>query len=258
MSIRRIDPNLFPQSPAWVHIPPSVVPAPREGKEIEFAPKKAGTKTAHVVFILDDSGSMQTCRQATIDGFNEFLEGQRENDVETFVSLYKFDGSSVNCVFDHVPLRTVKPLTEKTYNPRGSTNLLDAMGDVMFKVNGRLVNHAKKNRDSITIVALTDGAENSSTSYMNTDIKSMVERAEAKEWSFMFLGANIDAFSAGSSMGFSSHNTLQYSTNNMGATMKAASRMTRDMTSLKAAGVSNTMAYASATYTDDERTEAGK
>ena len=31
-----------------------------------FKPKRAGKKTSHIIFVLDDSGSMQSCRAATI------------------------------------------------------------------------------------------------------------------------------------------------------------------------------------------------
>ena len=223
-----------------------------------FNPKKAGKKTAHAIFVLDYSSSMQICREATIKGFNEFLEGQRASEVETFISLYTFNGSSVDCVHDHVDVAKVEPLNSVTYNPMGSTNLLDAIGSTMFKINGRLVNHKKSKRDSVTVIVLTDGEENSSRQYDNSDLKGMIEKAEGKEWSFLFLGANIDAFDVGRKLGLGAHSTIQYDVNNVGATMASASRMTRDMSMMKSVGVSNEMAYASATFTDEEREEANK
>jgi hypothetical protein len=245
--------------PSWPHINPTspyinngVTPTYRK----EFKPKKAGTKTAHVIFVLDDSSSMQSCRKATIDGFNEFLDGQKGSDIKTYASLYKFDGSSVNSVFEHMNVEEVEPLNDHLYNPRGSTNLLDAIGLVMQKENDRLSNFKKKDRDSVNIVILTDGQENSSRSYNNQIIKAMVEAAEGKEWSFQFLGANINAFAVGNSIGFGSHNTMQYSTNNMESTMKAASRMSADMRNMKASGMTTSMAYADATFTDKEREDA--
>ena len=218
-----------------------------------FKPKKAGKKTAHVVFLLDDSASMSSVRQATIDGFNEFLLGQQESDVKTFVTLYKFDGNTVKRVFEHVDVATVEPLSMNTYNPRGMTNLYDGMGYAISAINGRLSSTKKKDRDSVTLVVLTDGMENASRKYHSSMIKAMVEACEGKEWSFMFLGANIDAFAAGSNLGFNTSNTLQYSTSKMGSTMAAASRMTRDMSMAKSAGVSANAAYAQTEFTVEER-----
>jgi len=245
-----IFPNTMPPSPAWAHIPPRRVDIP------EFKPKKAGKDTAHVIFVLDDSASMQSCRDSTIKGFNEFLQGQKDSKVKTYVSLFKFDGSATHCVFDHVDAAIVEPLNNTTYNPWGSTNLYDGIGNAMNEVNRRLKLVKKANRDSVTIVILTDGQENSSQFYGSADIKAMVEKAEGKNWSFMFLGANIDAFDAGGALGFGHHNTLQYNTSKMGDTMRVASRMTSDMSAAKATGMATMDAYVATTFTDTEREEA--
>lgn len=247
---RRINP-MFPNTD-WkqTNIYSTTQPIP------EFKPKKAGTKTAHVIFVLDDSASMRSVRDETITGFNEFLKEQQESEVETYASLYKFNGYDVKCVFDHVNVKSIEPLNHDTYNPNGMTNLHDAIGHVMNKVNNRLSETKKKHRDQVQIVILTDGQENASKYYNANMIKPMVEQAESKDWTFMFLGANIDAFAVGSAYGLRSEATLQYNVNNMTSTMKAASRMTRDMSVMKSAGLSLNDAYASAAFTNEERKEA--
>lgn len=242
-----VNPRHWPS--AQTHISPAPV-AP------EFKPKKAGKNSAHVVFILDSSSSMMSCYDSTIKGFNEFLKGHRESDVKTFVSLYTFNGSETKCVHDHVDVLKVEELTKSSWRPSGSTNLLDSIGEVMHRVNGRLRTDTKKNRDSVQIVILTDGEENSSRSYDNAEIKAMVESAEGKEWTFMFLGANIDAFDVGGLMGFSRANTLSYSTAKMDGTFNAATRMSTDLRNAKAAGMSNDMAYAASTFSEEERKDA--
>jgi hypothetical protein len=225
-----------------------------------FKPKRAGTKTSHVIFVLDDSGSMNSCRAATISGYNEYLQSQKKDALETgiptFVSLYKFDGSSVKCVFNRVSVGEVKDLDERSYDPQGTTNLYDAIGGVMMQINSQLSGYKKADRDSIIITILTDGHENASRTFENTAIKQMVEKAEGKNWGFMFLGANIDAFAAGSSLGFGVNNTMQYNTASMAGTMQAASAMTSRMRSAYASGMDTSMTYDSASFTDQERTSA--
>lgn len=225
-----------------------------------FKPKRAGKKTSHVIFVLDDSGSMQDCRAATISGYNEYLQSQKqdakETGIPTFVSLYKFDGKSVNCVFNRVSVDEVENLNEKSYNPQGMTNLYDAIGGVMMQINNHLAANKKADRDSVIITILTDGHENSSRTFANTDIKQMVEKAEGKNWGFMFLGANIDAFAAGGSLGFNVNNTIQYDTASMGNTMRSASAMTSRMKMAYASGEDTSMVYASSAFTDAERTSA--
>jgi hypothetical protein len=74
----------------------------------------------------------------------------------------------------------------------------------------------------------------------------------------MFLGANIDAFAAGASLGFGQQNTMQYDTASMGSTMRSASAMTSRMRTAYASGMDSTLAYASSTFTDEERMSAVK
>lgn len=254
------------QSGGYVYTSPSsLYPSPAIAKASlidAFKPKRAGknAKLSHVVFLLDDSSSMQSCRDVTISGFNEYLASQKADanttGINTVVSLYKFDGRDVKCVFDRQDVKTVEPLTHATYNPSGNTNLLDAMGGILMKVNTLLSDKKKADRESVIINVLTDGEENASHTFDNATIKQMVEKAQGKSWGFLFLGANIDAFSAGYALGFGVQNTMQFSTKNTEATMRAASRMTNSLKSAYAKGDSTTVAYAASTFTDVERASA--
>lgn len=227
-----------------------------------FKPKRAGKnpKLSHVVFMLDDSSSMQSCRDITISGFNEYLASQKtdanSNGITTVVSLYKFNGRDVKCVFDRQDVQTVEPLSHSTYNPSGNTNLLDAMGGILMKVNNLLSEKKKAERESVIINVLTDGEENASRTFNNASIKAMVEKAEGKNWGFLFLGANIDAFQAGHALGFNVSNTIQFDTKNTDASMRAASRMTNSLKSAYAAGIHTDSAYAASTFTKGERAAA--
>ena len=244
--------NTYPQ-PIIINTPVAAKTTPAD----TFKPKKAGTKTSHIVFVLDDSASMQSCREATISGYNEYLKMQKkdaeENKIETFASLYKFDGTNVNCVFNHIDVNEVEELNEKTYNPNGMTNLHDAIGSVMIQINEQLKVNKRVDRDSIIITILTDGHENASRTFNSQAVKQMVEKAEGKNWGFMFLGANIDAFAAGSSIGFNVNNTIQYDTASMTNTILAASAMTSRMKSLYASGTDTTVAYELSAFTSAER-----
>ena len=227
-----------------------------------FKPKRAGTKTSHVVFILDESSSMHTCKAQTISGFNEYLDMQKADQnktgIPTFVSLYKFNGSTVDRVYDRAAIDVVNHIGASDYTPNGMTNLYDAIGRVMNLVNKKLKNANKSNRDSVIINILTDGAENSSMSFDQSTIKEMVSLAETKNWGFTFIGANIDAFATGGKLGFRESNTLQFGTENMNETMLAASAMSGRMRSAYASGMSTELAYADYGFNDAERASAIK
>ena len=129
------------------------------------------------VFLLDRSGSMETCAKDTIDGMNAFIESQRE-----------LGGTMTLCLFDHefetvyekTPMKDVPLLTEDTFKPRGGTALFDALGKIL----------KMKLSDDAMIIVLTDGEENSSETYTAAHVKDLIE---TKSWQFVYLGANQDA-----------------------------------------------------------------
>ena len=235
-----------------------------------FKPKRAGKNPnlSHIIFVLDESSSMSSCWDQTISGYNEYLKAQKEDaektGIKTLVSLYKFNGYDVRAIFDRQDVAEVQPLDKNSYRPSGGTNLLDAMGGVMMKINLLLKEKKKADRESVIITVLTDGEENQSRTFKNSDIKAMVEKAEGKNWGFMFLGANIDAFHAGAAMGFNYNNTMQFDTNNAAATMRSASAMTARMKGAYASGLDTSSTYAATAFYDSERaaavgdTDAGK
>lgn len=227
-----------------------------------FKPKRAGrAKSSHVVLILDESSSMRPVRESTISAVNEFIKGQqddvRQSRIPTKFSLYKFNGTDVKCVVQAVDVLETALLTLNTYDPSGYTNLLDAIGGVMMSVDADLKARKKEDRGSVMIVTVTDGEENTSRTFNKVAIRGMIKKAEAKNWSFMFLGANIDAFTVGASLGFQHENTLSYNTKNMSETMTAATRATSSLKHAIAEGQDLSTAYASAAFTVTERQGAG-
>lgn len=247
-----------PVLPGTVKI--SYIPEQKSDIGQAFRPHRAGKDQTHVAYILDDSGSMSPVREATISAYNESIRNQIIDSERTgritYVSLFKFDGYNVNCLFFRKDVRLVTPLTFNDYNPQGMTNLYDAIGGVMMDLNAKLGLIDLALRDSIIISILTDGAENSSTVFRQSDVKVMVSKAEDANWGFQFLGANINAFAVGGNLGFRAENTLQFDTKNMSATMEAATRSMNTMKGAYATGMTTAMAYNASAFTDDERTKA--
>ena len=147
-----------------------------------------------VVFILDRSGSMAGLESDTIGGFNSMFKKQREESGEAYISTVLFDGMS-EVLHDRLPVRSVRPITDKEYYVRGCTALLDAVGGAIHHI-GNVHKYAREeDRPEKTLfVITTDGMENASRRYNYEQVKAMVERQKEKYgWEFLFLGANIDA-----------------------------------------------------------------
>ena len=175
-------------------------------------------KKMHVMLLLDESGSMSSCLEATIDGYNEYINSLEFDDNADFLfSLIKFEGENILTIHDSRPVKDVPDLNKDTYIPRGMTPLYDAIGKGI-KILGR-----KKN---VLFVILTDGMENRSRDYTKDDTFKMIEEKTDQGWSFIYLGANQDAFSVGRGLGIAEGNTMNYNTQNTGETFDAIARGT--------------------------------
>ena len=147
-----------------------------------------------LVFILDRSGSMAGLEADTIGGFNAMIEKQRGEPGEAVISTVLFDNET-EVIHDRVSLERVPALTEKEYDVRGCTALLDAVGGAIPHI-GNVHKYAREeDRPEKTLfVITTDGMENASRRYTYDKVKTMIERQrERYGWEFLFLGATIDA-----------------------------------------------------------------
>lgn len=151
------------------------------------------------VFLLDRSGSMETCRDDTIDGYNVYIDAQK-NEGGT-MTLVLFD-HEINVLYENKPIEEVPQLTADTFVPRGGTALYDALGYVTkMPLPGETM-----------VIILTDGEENSSRTYTAAHVKDLIENKQTKDgWSFVYLGANQDTIMNSKRLGI--HTSVAYDTN---------------------------------------------
>ena len=164
-----------------------------------------------LVFILDRSGSMAGLESDTIGGFNSMIKKQQnETEGNALVSTVLFDHES-NVLHDRVQLNDVKPLTQKDYEVRGTTALLDAVGDAIKHV--RNIHKYAREEDlpqKTLFIITTDGMENSSHKFNYREIKRLIGKQKEKGWEFIFLGANIDAVEVASHIGIDARRAVNY------------------------------------------------
>jgi hypothetical protein len=167
--------------------------------------------------VLDRSGSMSPLQKDTIGGFNSFLNEQKLVPGEAVFTLALFD-DQYELVHDCVPLASVPELTDKTYVPRGSTALLDAIGRTINATGAKLAAMNEEDRpDKVVFLIMTDGEENCSQEFAHSKIMEMIGHQRDKySWQFLYIGAAENAIQAGRSMGFSAHNTYKYAASSAG------------------------------------------
>lgn len=186
---------------------------------------------------MDQSGSMDCVRDQTISSVNEFIQEQKKEKGEAVFTFTKFN-TKVTTVYEKRPMAEVKEITRDQYKPEGMTALYDAVGHTVTKYRD------DKDNDYVVVI-LTDGQENSSKEYSQFAIKEMVRKQRAAGWEFIFLGANIDAFSTGSSLGIQ-HN-VQYSYANLESCCKQVNDNVKMYRKSKVAGRAAFQAHSDAT-----------
>ena len=197
---------------------------------------KAGL--TEMVFILDRSGSMSGLEDETIGGYNSLIEKQRKEPGEARVTTVLFD-NDYELLHDCADVRDLPPLTDKEYYPRGSTALLDAVGRTINAVGRRLSETPEEERpEQVIVVITTDGYENSSREFSKRIVKEMIRHQQEKySWTFIFLGANIDAVGEAESLGISAGFSRTYTASNAGV-RSVYSSLSQSMSSLREASTS--------------------
>ena len=172
-----------------------------------------------LVFVVDRSGSMGGLETDTIGGFNATLARHRKAEGEAVVSTVLFDNESV-VLHDRLPIAEVPDMTERDYQVRGCTALLDATGGAIRhigRVHGYLPEEYRP--EHTIVVIITDGYENASCKYDYAKVKAMIEQKTEEGWEFLFLGANIDAIGEASKIGIAHDRSATYLADGVGQTV---------------------------------------
>ena len=152
-----------------------------------------------LIFLIDKSGSMYGSEKDTIGGFNSFIQKEKQKDLNTNVTTILFD-HEYEVLYKRKSIYDVKELTENEYQVRGSTALLDAIGKTITTLDKEIDN-------KVLFVIMTDGMENSSIEFSKSQISSMINN---HSWEFLFIGADIDSYSEGRSIGIRKSRVANY------------------------------------------------
>lgn len=166
-------------------------------------------KEMDVIFLLDRSGSMSNCVSDTIGGYNHYLEEQKKNKYNTKITTILFD-DQYECLYKRTPIKNVKNLTNKEYFVRGCTALYDAIGKTINSLEKEI------NNNKVLFIITTDGLENASKEYHKEDIRKLIKKHN--NWEFLYIGAEIDSYAEGSSLGLKESNIANYEKSKSGIT----------------------------------------
>lgn len=171
-----------------------------------------------VTFLLDETGSMTTVRDATVSGFNEYIQTLKNKGNNIIFGLSRFNTGK----YTPATYRPIKEVGElKDYEPNNGTDLYDSIAKAIKQAEDQ-------KGDEKLFVIMTDGEENSSREFNKEKINNLIKEKQSAGWVFTFMGANQDAWASGGAMGFSTGNSINYKHDSLGVrnAFYAASAMT--------------------------------
>lgn len=176
---------------------------------------KSVPSETHYLLILDESGSMHSVRQQTLDGLNEQIQSINKLEKQYpghkyFINILKFDDDFRDLIID-TPVSKVRKFTLEDYVPNASTALRDAIGYGVTRLQGKIENKVSSGDAKALVIILTDGQENASRKYSPEEIKGLITKLDATQsWTFTFIGANQDSVTTAGSYGIHASNVANY------------------------------------------------
>lgn len=186
----------------------------------KFEPKNTNKPTLTLLgLVLDESGSMFSVKDDTIGSLNEYINGLRKDTKNPLqITLTQFN-TIAKLTKVAVPLEDFPKYTEENYSPGGSTALNDAIGITIKELETQLKDNPEA---KVLIVVMTDGFENASHEFNTTNIRALIDSKDKEEnWTFVYLSADADAFSAANSLGFNVSNVANYNKDSSHKTFSA-------------------------------------
>lgn len=171
------------------------------------------TDKVYNLIILDESGSMESIKNATISGFNELVQTiqgleKQYPEQKHYISLVTFNGLGIKTHLDKQPVSSLSQINEKTYQPNSMTPLYDAMGIHILKLR---VDLADMENVNVLVTILTDGEENASREFSGAQVKKIIEEQKSQGWTFTYIGANQDVEKVAATISIT--NTMQFNAN---------------------------------------------
>jgi len=198
-------------------------------------------KRTYYQLILDKSGSMRSCLNETISGFNQQMQAikaleEKYPEQELVVSLTTFNGE-VSRDFEMSSAKFIPALDQQSYRPSGSTALMDAIGMSVVQLQNRIAKELARGEASVVVVIMTDGYENSSQKYSAKKISQLIKELEQSDlWVFNFMGATKDAVEVATSLNIQTANSIAFEKMEFGEEMNRVSKSMDSYISEKRSG----------------------
>ena len=184
----------------------------------------------HSYILLDRTGSMANIWDEALTSVNAYAksvgeadEGETVDTLGTDVTLAVFDdhdGLKFDVLRRAMNADEWSPVTDDEASPRGMTPLFDAIS--------RIVSMAETDApEKAVLVIMTDGHENASREVTKEGARAALDRARAKGWEVVFLGADFGQFDDADSVGVVAGKQMGLSRGTMATSMDRLAKQSR-------------------------------
>lgn len=183
----------------------------------------------HSYILLDRTGSMSGIWDEALSSVNAYAASVAEEEdggadtLSTEITLAVFDsqdGLQFDVLRRGVNADTWSPVTNDEASPRGMTPLFDAIGRIVGLAEGDKPERA-------VLVIMTDGHENASREMTKDGAKAALDRARAKGWEVVFLGAEFASFDDADAVGVSAAKSMALGEGSMAQSMERLGKKSR-------------------------------
>lgn len=192
-------------------------------------PNAATAAHTHAYILLDRTGSMGSIWAEALGSVNAYVEAltkpadgakPSEDDKVTLAVFDHHAGLQFDVLRRAVTAASWKKVTDAEASPRGMTPLFDSIA--------RIVALAEEDQPArAVIVVMTDGHENASKEVTKDGARAALDRARAKGWEVIFLGAEFGKFSDAEAVGVGGSKSMAMSAGNFDASMRKLASKSR-------------------------------
>lgn len=178
-------------------------------------PTQSDDSYTHIALLLDASSSMKSIKTFIINGFNEFIDKQRQVTSKCTISLSQFSSKDTyRSIYHFVMLDKIKELTVTDYTPEGMTSLNDSFVKMVLETEN-YINNLNVKPGKVIFVSLSDGEDNESPNYGEMEnpgkFKDFIKSYESLHgWEFSYIGANQDSKREGFTRGMKASSSMNF------------------------------------------------
>lgn len=183
----------------------------------------------HAYILLDRTGSMSNIWTEALGSVNAYVEAltkpadgakPSEHDKVTLAVFDSHDGLKFDLLRRSVTAANWNKVTDAEASPRGMTPLFDSIARIVALAESDAPQRA-------VIVIMTDGEENASREVTKDGAKAALDRARAKGWEVVFLGAEFGKFTDAESVGVAGAQSMAMKSGNFDASMRKLASKSR-------------------------------